>query len=406
MQTLFILLEFIRKVPKIGDSSQKDSVISSLYSCNESDKLNKRVFLVINTPKKYYTGHEFNLRREIMRAEKNKKKKRVKKIVLLIVIFSLLGIGAYLTYAFMSANHFFNSIQGEPIPSNEENDIVVLENKEPFSILLLGVDERPGDIGRADTIMVATVNPTSEDIKLVSISRDTLIELPDTGEADKINATYAYGGIPYVIETVENYLDIPIQYYAQINFQGMVDLVDAVGGIEVISPLDFTVQDSTENADTIHIEKGKQHLNGEEALGYARMRKQDPRGDWGRQERQRQVIEAIVDETVSISSLANFNTIFNAIAPNLKTNLSGRDIWILGTNYASAARNIESLTLDGEADTIYFPSYGQDVYVWVPYEDTIEEIQQVLQEHLEIDSMNANVPSEESTISETESEAE
>lgn len=341
-----------------------------------------------------------------MRAEKNKKKKRVKKIVLLIVIFSLLGIGAYLTYAFMSANHFFNSIQGEPIPSNEENDIVVLENKEPFSILLLGVDERPGDIGRADTIMVATVNPTSEDIKLVSISRDTLIELPDTGEADKINATYAYGGIPYVIETVENYLDIPIQYYAQINFQGMVDLVDAVGGIEVISPLDFTVQDSTENADAIHIEKGKQHLNGEEALGYARMRKQDPRGDWGRQERQRQVIEAIVDETVSISSLANFNTIFNAIAPNLKTNLSGRDIWILGTNYASAARNIESLTLDGEADTIYFPSYGQDVYVWVPYEDTIEEIQQVLQEHLEIDSMNANVPSEESTISETESEAE
>lgn len=340
-----------------------------------------------------------------MRAtERKKKKKRVKKVVLSIIILSLLGIGVYLAYAFMSANHFFNSIQGDPIPSDDASEKVVIENKESFSILLLGVDERPGDIGRADTIMVATVNPTSEDIKLVSIPRDTLIELPDTGELDKINATYAYGGIPYVIETVENYLEIPIQYYAQINFQGMVDLVNAVGGVEVDSPLDFTVQDSSEKADAIHIEKGKQHLNGEEALGYARMRKQDPRGDWGRQERQRQVIEAIVDETISISSLANFNNIFNAIAPNLKTNLSGREIWILGTNYASTARNIESLTLDGEADTIYFPSYGQEVYVWVPYEETLEEIQQVLQEHLETSSMNANVPAEENTVSESEAE--
>ena len=328
--------------------------------------------------------------------DRKKKKKRTKWIVLSVLIFIILGIGTYLTYAFMSANHFFNSIQGEPIPSDDANEQVIIENKEPFSILLLGVDERPGDIGRADTIMVATVNPTSEDIKLVSIPRDTLIELPDTQEEDKINATYAYGGIPYVIDTVEEYLEIPIQYYAQINFQGMVDLVDAVGGIDVNSPLKFTVQDSTEKADAIHIEEGNQHLNGEEALGYARMRKQDPRGDWGRQERQRQVIEAIVDETISISSLTNFNTIFNAIAPNLKTNLTGREIWILGTNYAPAARNIESLTLDGEADTVYFSTYGQDVYVWVPYEETLEEIRQVLQEHLEINSSNNDISIEES----------
>lgn len=338
--------------------------------------------------------------------ERKKKKKRTKWIVFSVLIFSILGIGIYLAYAFISANNFFNSIQGEPIPSDDANEQVIIENKEPFSILLLGVDERPGDIGRADTIMVATINPTSEDIKLVSIPRDTLVELPDSQGVDKINATYAYGGIPYTIETVEKYLEIPIQYYAQINFQGMVDLVDTIGGIEVDSPLEFTVQDSTEKADAIHIEKGKQHLNGEEALGYARMRKQDPRGDWGRQERQRQVIEAIVDETISISSLANFNNIFNAIAPNLKTNLTGREIWILGTNYAPAARNIDSLTLDGEADYVYFSTYGQEVYVWVPYEEKIEEIQQVLQEHLEMDSTNQNLPLEENISSEDNGEIE
>ena len=319
--------------------------------------------------------------RSIERKNKHKKRKR---ILLLMTIVGVLLIASYFVYAFLSANSFFNAIQGDPISSQDE-EMVIIENKEPFSILLLGVDERPGDIGRADTIIVATVNPNTEDVKLLSIPRDTLIELPESGEADKINATYAYGGISYTIETVENYLDIPIQYYAQINFQGLVDLIDVIGGIEVDSPLDFTVQDSDETQDAIHINKGLQHLNGEEALGYARMRKQDPRGDWGRQERQRQVIQAIVEETISISSLTNFNRIFNAIAPNLKTNLSGREIWILGTNYASAAQNIESLTLNGEEAYIYFPSYGQEVYVWEPYEETVAELQQILKTHLELD---------------------
>lgn len=318
-----------------------------------------------------------------MRTTKRKNKKRgIKLTVITLVLLVLAGIGLYFTYVFMSANHFFNSIQGEPATTEEK---VILENKEPFSILLLGVDEREGDTGRADTIMVATVNPDSEDVKIVSIPRDTLIELPKSGDLDKINATYAYDGISYTIETVENYLDIPIHYYAQINFQGLVDLINVIGGIEVNSPLEFTVQDSEERSDAIHIEKGPQQLNGEEALGYARMRKQDPKGDWGRQERQRQVIQAIVDETISISSLTNFNKIFSAIAPNLKTNLSGRSVWILGTNYAAAAKDIESLTLDGEAQNLYFPSYGQEVYVWVPYEDTVNSIQKELQTHLQLE---------------------
>ncbi|MDN6626100.1 MAG: LCP family protein [Pisciglobus halotolerans] len=250
----------------------------------------------------------------------------------------------------------------------------------------MGVDERPGDVGRADTIIVATINPDSNDVKLLSIPRDTLIELPKTGKQDKVNATYAYGGISYVIETVEEYLSVPINYYAKINFQGMVDLVDAVGGIEIDSPLDFTVQDSDEKSNAIVIRKGLQHLQGEKALGYARMRKQDPRGDWGRQERQRQVIEAIVDEAMSISSLTNFKSIFDAISPNLETNLSGREIWIVGTNYASAAKSITGLVLEGEEDRLYFPSYGQEVYVWKPYENKRVEASMELRKHLEIDS--------------------
>ena len=317
-----------------------------------------------------------------------KKRNKGKKIIFSIFLIVALITAGYFGYVFLSVHDFIQQIQGKDHigSETEKTEQVVIKNKEPFSILLLGVDERPGDVGRADTIIVATVNPNSNDVKLLSIPRDTLIELPKTGKQDKINATYAYGGIPYVMETVEEYLSIPINYYAKINFQGMVDLVDAVGGIEIDSPLDFTVQDSDEKTNAIVIRKGLQHLQGEKALGYARMRKQDPRGDWGRQERQRQVIEAIADEAMSVSSLTNFKKIFDAISPNLETNLSGREIWIVGTNYASAAKNITGLALEGEEDRLYFPSYGQEVYVWRPYETKKAEASSELQKHLELSS--------------------
>lgn len=325
-----------------------------------------------------------------MRSEHHSRKKNShkKRIAFSIITVILLAIASYAVYIGVSAGRFLQDIQGEDLPETElnANEEIVLTDRDPFSVLLLGVDLRPGDIGRSDTIIVATVNPEEESVKLLSIPRDTLITLPETGELDKINASYAYGGVPLTVETVENYLSIPIHYYAQINMQGMVDLVDAVGGIDVDSPLEFTVQDSEENMDAIHIEEGPQHLDGEQALGYARMRKQDPAGDWGRQERQREVVTEIIDETLSISSLANFNRIFTAIGPNIETNFSGSDLWSLATNYANTARNIEILTLDGEAADYYFPSYGQEVYTWVPYEETLGEIIQEMQEHLELSS--------------------
>lgn len=266
-----------------------------------------------------------------------------------------------------------------------------LADLRPFSILILGIDAEDG-VSRSDTIMVATINPEEESVKLVSIPRDTMIDMPltYTHSQEKINAMYALGGVPMVLDTVEEYLDIPISFYATLDFEGLVSLVDAVGGIDVVSERAFTVQDSEENMDAIQIEEGPQHLDGEHALGYARMRKQDPRGDWGRQERQREVIESLVDELISLNTLTNFNAILDAIRPNLQTNLNGQQMWTIANNYSSAARSIESLTLTGEADYVYFPHYGQDVYVWVPFEESLEEVQQELRGHLELESTFSN----------------
>ncbi|SEL28077.1 transcriptional attenuator, LytR family [Carnobacterium iners] len=317
--------------------------------------------------------------------EQIKTKKRKKTIILLLVMFILAGF-VYVTYLLLSANSFLNTIQGTKLPETTLNvdEKIVLTNKDPFSVLLLGVDKRPGDVGRSDSIMVATINPETNDVRLLSIPRDTRVTLP-SGKIDKINASYAYGGIPLTVETVENLLQIPIHYYAQINMQGLVVLVDALEGITVNSPLEFDVQDINDVEGNIHIDKGIQELNGNQALGYARMRYEDPQGDWGRQKRQREVVNEIIDETISLKSLTNFSTIFRAVGPNVETNFSSRDLWAIATNYANAADHVETLQLEGQEAYEYFPSYGQDVFVWQTDDVKLAELQQELQTHLSLE---------------------
>ncbi|ALV22703.1 MAG: LCP family protein [Carnobacterium sp.] len=322
------------------------------------------------------------------RIKEKRKKKRMHTLLITLAIIILAG-SVYATYLVLSANHFLDSIQGSDLPETSMNadEKIVLTNKDPFSVLLLGVDKRPGDVGRADSIIIATINPETEDVRLLSIPRDTRVTLPD-GRIDKINASYAYGGIPMTVETIENFLNIPIHYYAQINMQGLVVLVDALGGITVDSPLEFDVQDIEDKEGEIHIDKGIQHLNGDQALGYARMRYDDPAGDWGRQERQREVVTEIINETISIKSLTNFSKIFNAVGPNVETSFKGRDLWAIATNYTSASQHIETLQLEGEEAYEYFPSYGQDVFVWLPDEVKLVALKEELRQHLGLEQQD------------------
>ncbi|MEC6748553.1 LCP family protein [Marinilactibacillus sp. XAAS-LB27] len=326
-----------------------------------------------------------------MRSQKHEKKQNRNKwfirgflSVLVLLIFILgSGVGYYGSKILEVLN---NVSEGTPeeLQDTTEQDIL-LKNREPFSVLLLGLDEDAGT-RRSDTIIVATINPTEESVKMLSIPRDTMIDLPGTNRSEKINALYAFYGISGTIDYIEEYLDIPISYYATLNFEGLVDLVDAVGGVTIDSQLSFTVQDSTEKADAIEIDEGVQTLDGEHALGYARMRKQDPRGDWGRQERQREVIQALSEELLSLNSFTNFSPIMDAISPNFQTNLSGMQIWTIANNYTEAANDVESLELRGEADYVYFPAYDLDLYVWLPYDESVEELQDTFKQHLELDT--------------------
>ncbi|WP_026692792.1 LytR family transcriptional regulator [Peribacillus kribbensis] len=286
-----------------------------------------------------------------MRTDK-KKKRKWPQILGIIVLLLIVGAGAYAYSVYHSLTKAVNTMHA-PIDrqkSDKREKEVTLSKKEPFSVLMLGVDERKGDRGRSDTMIVLSVNPNTNSVKMLSIPRDTRTEIVGHNTVDKINHAYAFGGVEMAMATVENFLDIPIDYYMKINMEGFKDIVDAVGGVTVNNDLDFTY-------DGVHFAKGNITLNGEKALKYSRMRKQDPRGDFGRQLRQRQIIQQVINEGASVSTLANYGDIFNALSKNVKTNLTFDEMKDIQKNYKSASKSIDQMTIKEtgtKIDGIYY----------------------------------------------------
>src|SRR4051812_16085191 len=278
---------------------------------------------------------------------KPKKGKRWLKITGIVLVLLLVGAGAY---AFTVYNSLTNAVDTmhQPIErekSEKRPEEITLTKQEPFSVLVLGVDERKGDRGRSDTMIVLTVNPNQNSIKMLSIPRDTRTEIVGHGTTDKINHAYAFGREEMSIATVENLLDIPIDYYVRVNMEGFQDIVDSVGGIQVNNSLDFTNGGH-------HYAKGLINLNGEQALSFVRMRYDDPNGDFGRQERQRQVIQGVIDRGVSFSSITKFGSIFEALGKNVRTNLSFDEMNDIQKNYRQAVGSIDQLQMTGKGTKI------------------------------------------------------
>lgn len=311
-----------------------------------------------------------------MEGRSAKAKKKRKKWVKIIGVFSLLllvAVGAYGYSVYKALTDTVDTMH-EPIErevSEKRVEDLTLKDKEPFSVLMLGVDEREGDRGRSDTMIVLTVNPTLQSVKMLSIPRDTRTEIIGRGTEDKINHAYAFGGVKMSMDTVENFLDIPIDFYLQVNMEGFEDIVDAVGGVTVDNDLDFTIEG-------VHFPKREITLDGEKALLYTRMRYEDPRGDFGRQLRQRQIIEAVIKEGASLSSLTNYKNIFNALGENIRTNLTFNEMIDIQKNYKDAAKEMEQLTITGEGTRIH------SIYYLIVSDEEKETIQKALKEHLEI----------------------
>ncbi|EJQ16983.1 hypothetical protein IE3_00301 [Bacillus cereus BAG3X2-1] len=226
----------------------------------------------------------------------------------------IIGVGIYTYNIYSCVTNTLDKVH-KPLDrdhSKKRTEEVKVADSKPVPILLMGADERAGDQRHSDSLMVITLNPKNKSMKLLSIPRDTYTEVVGKGKKDKINHAYAFGGINMSVDTV--------------------------GGVDVKNDLEFT-QDGT------HFAKGNIHLTGDETLKYTRMRKKDLRGDFGRQMRQRQVLQAVISKGASFSSLANYGDVLKAIEKNVKTNLTQDQMFDMQKNYKEAMQNKEGIQI-------------------------------------------------------------
>lgn len=226
----------------------------------------------------------------------------------------------------------------------------------PVSVLAMGTDvgalDRGNKGGNTDTLEVITVNPKKETITMTSVPRDTLVKVNTSEGTDyvKINAAYSIGGAKQTVHQVEELLGVPIDYYAVINMGVLEKVVDAVGGVDVDNPFAFTYEGH-------HFPKGKQHLNGEIALKYSRMRYDDPNNDYGRQKRQQQIMTSVIHKFKHSGSISAANKILTAVKDGVRTNLPIDSVSVLYGNYRWAMNNVKTYHFHGRDATIEGTSF-------------------------------------------------
>ncbi len=185
------------------------------------------------------------------------------------------------------------------------------------------------DVPRSDTILVASIDPVTKRAHLMSILRDTYVDIPGRGR-DRINAAVSYGGPRLAMRTVSQLLGIPIQYYVYTDFEGFVAAVDAVGGIDIEVEKDMKYYDRSDGPEyAIDLKKGWQHLDGRKALQYVRFR-HDALSDYARTERQRKFLIALARKMQSTTSLLKLPSIIDKVEPYVETNMTVSDMIKLG----------------------------------------------------------------------------
>jgi polyisoprenyl-teichoic acid--peptidoglycan teichoic acid transferase len=289
------------------------------------------------------------------RKEKRKKKRTWLKVTLTIVAILVIAVVATGFYATNKAKTTVNTMQKNTNTIDKKQSTTKVKEKEKINILLLGVDQRDGDAGRSDALMVMSLDPANDAMKIISIPRDTRTEIVGHGTIDKINHAYAFGGIDMSVDTVENFLDMEVDYFAEMNMEGLSDFVDAVGGITVNNQLDWI--DEGYYKEGYHYAQGEIQLDGPKAMGYVRMRHLDPDGDFGRNARQRQVIQAVIDKGASIKSVNKIDDILSALGSNVKTNMDFSTMTDLFKNYRNVRQNAENYQMQGtgtKIDGVYY----------------------------------------------------
>lgn len=315
-----------------------------------------------------------------------KKKARRRKIFWFFIFPLILIIGAGFVYGAHLINKAENMLADSYHDERDGKSNLREEKVNPkidnISILFIGIDDsekRSQGNARSDALILATLNEKEKSVKLLSIPRDTYVYIDEVGYYTKINHAHRYGGPKATIETVEHLLQIPVDYYVSLNFEAFIEIIDALGGIEIDVPYAFTEQDSKDRPGVISLEAGYQTLNGEEALAFARTRYKD--NDIERGKRQLEIIKAIARKATSMTALPKYGQIIDAVGENMKTDLTFDEITALVDYGLSGNLTIETMSLKGY-DSWIPNSKGKKVYYYQLDEEALAETKLILQTHL------------------------
>lgn len=308
-----------------------------------------------------------------------------KKAGLIITLALILALAAVVVYA--SAK--LRKLERKEIPKEDImiNDLADGVGEGFTNIAFFGGDSRTGemDMGvRSDSIIVASLNNKTREVKMVSVYRDTLLDLSQ-GSYEKCNAAYSYGGPKQAIDMLNMNLDLDIQEYVTVDFAAVSEVIDLLGGLDIeineaeIQPINKYVKETARVAGkkAVKIRKpGLQHLDGVQATTYARIRSTKG-GDFRRAERQRYVIEKIVEKVMK-SDLKTINTIIDAVLPKIKTSLSSTEILGYAKSFSKykLGKNV-GFPMDKTTDTI--PTKGS-VVIPITLESNVIKLHKFLYE--------------------------
>jgi len=273
------------------------------------------------------------------RSSVKRKKKFAKRIIGIIFLLSL-TVAGYCIYQYQSGlSEASNGLYKE-----DETVFGEFQGSEPkfgeINILLIGSDSRGEEHARSDTLMIAHYSQNTHQMKIASIMRDTYVDIPENGK-QKINAAFAFGGPELVRKTIKENFDIDINYYAVVDFEGFVKIIDLIvpNGIEVEIPYEMS------HGIGMTLQPGTQVLNGEEILGYVRFR-HDRLSDFGRVERQQEVVKKVLAQAVSFQTLVNMPKIIGMADPYIGTNVDTPTLLSIGKGLMTEkSKSMESIRI-------------------------------------------------------------
>lgn len=276
--------------------------------------------------------------------------------IILVVFFILCALGGY-----WAARQFSDPLI--PVDKQGEDSSQYVSDS-ILNVLLIGIDQRENEPSRADTIIVASVNIKEKKVHLLSIPRDTRVEIVGKNTKRKINYAHTVGGSDLTIKTVEKFLGIPIHYYIETNFEGFEGMIDILGGISINVEQRMYYPD-----EDIDLQAGLQKLNGHDALSYVRWRS-DGKGDIGRIERQQKFFRALADQSLTFSTIWKIPDLLDELNKQVKTDMSVQKMIIL----ANKLKDIDNVTLE----TAVVPGVPDDINYgasyWIPDEKALTEI--------------------------------